>query len=363
MLIRKPVAGGSYGASMSTSIAFIAAAVALGALILSLRRSSPDVAAIRREMNQLTERIGADNSLLAGRLEGLDNRLAQGQAASQGLAVDIFDTLGDLRASTSAVAEQAKEFTTLQQLLRAPKARGGLGEAMLEQLLGQVLPPDSFEMQHRFSDGVIVDAVVKAGGRLVCIDSKFPMANYQRICDATDDIARAEAERAFAADVTQHVKAIQTRYIVPDEKTLDFAVMYVPAEGVYAEVLRSSSRRGSVFETALESRVVPMSPLTLFGYLQTVLYGLRCMRIEEHAETILGLCGRLEQDLTRFAEDYDTLGRHLVNARGRYEDGARKLDRVRDRLERLGAGETSPGPHESDEHLRGPEALEIANGL
>jgi DNA recombination protein RmuC len=345
------------------AICLIAIALALAVVTVVIRRPSPDVTALRRELDRLNERIATDNSLLAGRLEGLDSRLAQGQAANQGLAVDIFDTLGDLRSSTEAVAAQAKEFTTLQQLLRAPKARGGLGEAMLEQLLGQVLPVDSFEMQHRFSNGVIVDAVVKAGGRLVCIDSKFPMANYQRICDATDDIARSEAERAFATDVTQHVKAIQTRYIVPDEKTLDFAVMYVPAEGVYAEVLRSSSRRGSVFETALQSRVVPMSPLTLFGYLQTVLYGLRCMRIEEHAEAILGLCGRLEQDLTRFAEDYDTLGRHLTNARGRYEDGARKLDRVRDRLERMGAGDTSPGPHELPTSRRSPEPFEIANGL
>ena len=180
-----------------------------------------------------------------------------------------------------------------------------------------------------------MDAVVKAGGRIVCIDSKFPLSNHQRMCTADDDVARAEAERAFAADVARHIKDISSRYILPDEGTLDFAVMYVPAEGVYAEVLRLSDRRRPLFEAAIESRVVPMSPLTMYAYLQTVLFGLKCLQIEENAEKILGSCGRLERDLGLFADEYETLGRHLGNARGRYEEGSIRLSRVRDQLERV----------------------------
>jgi DNA recombination protein RmuC len=206
---------------------------------------------------------------------------------------------------------------------------------MLEELLRQVLPPQSYECQHRFSSGVIVDAVVRAGGRLICIDSKFPLSNYRRMCDADDEIERADAERAFAADVDRHIKDIGSRYIVPDENTLDFAVMYVPAEGVYGEILRLSHRRRSLFETAIESRVIPMSPLNMYGYLQTVLFGLKCLRIEESAEAILDFCGRLTQDFERFAVEYDTLGKHIGNARSKYEEGTRKLDRLRGKLERV----------------------------
>lgn len=294
---------------------------------------------IEHQVAHLAQRVSADTAVLTQRLdqrlEGIDSRMSQTNATNNDLARHIFATLGDVRTATTAVAEQAKEFASLQDLLKPPKARGGIGEAMLEELLSQVLPPQAFRIQHRFSSGAIVDAAVRAGGKFVCIDSKFPLANYRRMCDASDDVQRLEAERAFAADVDGHIRDISTRYIVPDEETFDFAVMYVPAEGVYAEVLRLSHRRRPLFEAAIEARVVPMSPLTMYGYLQTVVFGLKCLRIEEGAQKILDFCGRLQQDMERFASEYDVLGRHLSNARSKYEDGAKRLDRFRNKLERV----------------------------
>lgn len=294
-----------------------------------------DLAGLREEMRRLGDRVVTDSTMLSARLEGIDSRMTQTQTVSTDLAQSIFATLGEVKAATNTVADQAREFTSLQDLLRAPKARGGIGEAMLEELLRQVLPPQAYSTQHRFTSGTIVDAVVKAGGRLVCIDSKFPLSNYRRMCEATSDTEKLDAERAFAGDIDKHIRDIATRYIVPDEGTFDFAVMYVPAEGVYAEVLRLSHRRRPLFESAMESRVVPMSPLTMYGYLQTILFGLKCLRIEESAEAILDFCGRLGQDIERFATEYETLGKHLGNARSKYEEGARRLDRFRDRLERV----------------------------
>ena len=316
--------------------------ISVGFLVARLARSvgagggSPDVEALRHEVRGLTERLSVDSGRLAARLEGIDSRMMSGQVANQDLAQNIFDTLGDVRRATTSVADQAQQFTALQDLLRAPKARGAIGEAMLEELLRQVLPPQSYSMQHRFGTGTIVDAVVRAGGRIVCIDSKFPLSNYQRMCRSDGDVAGAEAERAFAADVERHIKDISARYILPDEGTLDFAVMYVPAEGVYAEVLRLAHRKRPLFETAIESRVVPMSPLTMYAYLQTVLFGLKCLQIEKNAEAILGFCGRLERDVDRFAGEYETLGRHLGNAWTKYEEGSSRLGRFRDRLARVG---------------------------
>ncbi len=288
---------------------------------------------MREEVRRLHERMALDTSSLGARLEGIDSRMSETQSTNARMASGIFETLGDVRSATTAVADQARQFSNLQDMLKAPKARGAIGEAMLEELLRQILPPHGYETQFRFSSGAIVDAIVRAGGRMVCIDSKFPLANYQRMCAAGDDVECAAAERAFAGDVERHISDISTRYIVPDEGTFDFAVMYVPAEGLYGEVLRMSHQRRPLFETAIEARVVPMSPLTMYGYLQTVLFGLKCLSIEKSAEAILTYCGRLGQDIERFAAEYETLGRHLTNARSKYEEGSRKLDRFRNKLD------------------------------
>jgi DNA recombination protein RmuC len=313
----------------------------LVAVLLRTRHGSvdgdavPELRHLRDEMKLLAQRVSIDSSAVAQRLEGIDSRMLQTQSSSTNLARDIFDTLADVRRATDAVVDQAREFSALQDLLRAPTARGGVGEAMLEELLRQVLPPQSYATQHRFRSGTVVDAVVKAGGKLVCIDSKFPLANYSNMCSATDSAERAEAERRFGADVDRHIHDIAQRYIIPDEETFDFAVMYVPAEGVYAEILRLSHRRRPLFELAIESRVMPMSPLTMYGYLETILFGLKCLRIEASAQEVLDFCGRLQGDVERFATEYETLGRHLVNARSKYEEGQRRLDRFRGKLDRV----------------------------
>lgn len=330
-------------------VAILSAVAAVAATIVYLQsrtaeETAPDplageIATLRDEMREVARSMSTDadrlSNRLESRLEGIDTRMTQTQTASATLARGIFDTLGEVKSATQTVAEQAQQFTLLQDLLKPPKARGGLGEALLEELLRQVLPPSAFGVQYRFTSGVVVDAVVRLADRLVCIDSKFPLANYRRICDADNETDRVASERAFAGDVARHINDIATRYIVPDEDTFDFAVMYVPAEGIYAEVLRLSHRQQPLFETALAARVIPMSPLTMYGYLQTIAFGLKCLGIEKSAERILDFCGRLQQDMERFVSEYDVLGRHLSNARSKYEEGARKLDRFRTKLDEV----------------------------
>ena len=343
---------------------FIFCALMVWTIVRTLGSSKDEESsALRRELQVLTETLANSSSHLTQRLEGIDNRMTQSGIANQDLVRGVFDGLGQVREATSAVAEQARQFTALQDLLKPPKARGGIGETMLEELLRQILPPSGFQTQYRFSSGVIVDAIVRAGERLICIDSKFPLVNYQRMCMATDEVERREAERAFAADVTKHIKDISTRYICPDEGTLDFAVMYVPAEGLYGEVLRLAHCKLPIFETAMAQRVIPMSPLTMHGYLQTVVFGLRCLQIEKNAESILGLCGRLEQDVERFATEYDVLGAHLNNAHKKFGEGARKLERFRATLERAHEFSDDPSdvaPREAELESERPP-LEIVN--
>jgi DNA recombination protein RmuC len=339
---------------MENALVVLVVAALAGAVVFysgRARRSQPsevdgsDLVALREEIRVLSHAMSSNTSVVTQRLEGIDSRMVQTQVDGTRVVQDIFSTLGKVEEATSAVAEQAREFSSLQDLLKPPKARGGLGEAMLEELLRQVLPPQAYALQHRFRTGTIVDAVVRAGGKLVCIDSKFPLSNYRRMCDAADDIERSAAQKAFASDVYGHIRDISMRYIIPDEETFDFAVMYVPAEGVYGEVLNLSHRGASLFETAIDRRVVPMSPLTLYGYLQTVLFGLKCLRIESTAKEVLDYCGRLQGDIDRFAGEYETLGRHLGNARTKYEEGYRKLERFRDKLDRVVEfDDEEPGP-------------------
>jgi len=335
-------------------VALLAAAAA-GAVVFAFTRPrapqapvGPDpiheqLGVLRDEMQRVAQAVSKDTNQLSqrieSRLEGIDTRfsrtMSDTHSASQELAKGIFETLGKVTSATQVVAEQARQFTLLQDLLKPPKARGGIGEAMLEQLLVQVLPRGTFHTQHRFASGVIVDAVVTLDNRLVPIDSKFPLANYERICDAGTDAERSDAERAFAADVAKHIQAIASRYIVPEEDTFDFAIMYVPAEGVYGEVLRLAHRGTSLIDLAMGVKVMLLSPSTMYGYLQTVAFGLRCLNIEKSAEKVLDFCGQLQQDMRRFSDEYDVLGKHLGNARNKFEEGSRKLDRVFDDLARV----------------------------
>ncbi len=272
------VAAGALFALIRARAEAAAAAAAARARVVQ-EEATGELSSLHDEIRHLAERFSSDTSLLSNRLEGIDSRMFQTQTASTDLARSIFDSLGEIRQATSAVAQQAGQFTSLQDLLKPPKARGGIGEAMLGELLRQVLPPSGYECQHRFSSGVIVDAIVRAGGKVVCIDSKFPTANFNRMCEAANDKERSRAESAFAADVATHIGDVAKRYVVPDEGTFDFAVMYVPAEGVYGEMLRLGHRGRPLWEVAIDSHVVPMSPLTMYGYLQTILYGLKCFQI------------------------------------------------------------------------------------
>lgn len=325
---------------LTAALGALAALVYVRARPVDVAHESRTLTALSEEVRALTERVATDSLYVSQRLEGIDNRMATGALATQ----SITEAIADVRRTTQMVAEQAREFTALQDILKPPRPRGGVGEAMLEELLRQVLPPQAYATQHRFRSGVIVDAVVRAGGKLVCIDSKFPLSNYRRLCEATDAAGRMSAEKEFAADVDRHIRAIAARYIVPDEETFDFAVMYVPAEGVYGEILRLSHRRMPLFEAAIEARVVPMSPLTMYGYLQTVLFGLKCLRIEATAHEVLDHCGRLQQDIERFADEYDVLGRHLGNARLRYEEGTKRLARFRESMDRMIDLDDGAGP-------------------
>jgi len=248
---------------------------------------------------------------------------------------DVQRQLGEVHAATKQVQESQKDISSLQEILRAPKIRGGMGELFLSDLLKQVLPISHYREQYRFKNGAIVDAVIILKEKMVPIDSKFPLENFKKVQEAKDDTAKLAGKKQFVRDVKKHIDDISRKYILPDEGTFDFALMYVMAENVYYEMIIKDEDLGddkSIFKYAIDNKVIPVSPNSFYGYLQTILLGLRGMRIEAQAQEILSNLNRLEGDFERVMNDFSTMGKHLKDLFSKYEDTEKRLTKFGDKL-------------------------------
>jgi DNA recombination protein RmuC len=287
---------------------------------------------------QLAERNAEVDRHLQGIVETMDRRLAELdtkvdrrlESASQTTS-RIHERLGKVDEATTQMLERAKDLARLEQALRPPKARGGFGELLLENLLRDRLPPSAYEMQYTFDSGERVDALVRAE-RTIPVDSKFPLDNYVRVVEAENEDERQLAERQFGRDVKQHIEAIAAKYIRPDEGTYDFAFMYIPVEAVYYEL--ACGKTGALLSYAHERRVFPVSPTTFTAYLQVIALGLRGMQIEEHAHEVMAYVADLQRDFNRFAEDFDKIGTHIGHAQSKHHEAGKRLDRLETKLER-----------------------------
>src|ERR671932_41944 len=239
----------------------VLAAVAAGYFVLS--RALPAlrdgvVGSVDARLGTLDERLdrrlGELETRVDRRLEGIDGRLLASQQNAGKTATEIVERLGKLDGTAAQMLARANDLARLEQALRPPKARGGVGEILLGNLLRDSLPPEAYRLQHTFRTGERVDAVIKVD-RFVPVDAKFPLDNFERLATAGDDGDRELHERAFARDVKGHVDAIASKYIRPAEGTYDFALMYLPAESVYYEVV--CGKTGALYEYALAKRVFP----------------------------------------------------------------------------------------------------------
>ena len=322
----------------------------------SRREQNTTLAAVRGEVTQ----FGSQVSLHLGQLQNtvatelqqvtaeVNRRLQDGMALMQeaqktmGQRLDdasravteVHGQLGALGESTRRMEQVGRDIAGLEQILRAPKIRGGFGETLLERLLAEILPTESYRLQHGFRSGDKVDAAIVVADRLVPVDSKFPLENFRRMLEEPDEERRRQSRRAFLKDVRGRVDEIAKKYIVPDESTFDFALMYIPAENVYYEIiLRDEAGEDSLLGYALGRRVVPVSPNSFYAYLQVIILGLRGLRIEQNAREILGALGRLQTDAARLREHFDTLGRHITNAKNKYDETTTSLARLEGKIE------------------------------
>lgn len=258
------------------------------------------------------------NAALVGQVQ---NRLGQLEEANRRI-IDLGNNLG-------------KEVGDLQGIFQSPKMRGGWSELFLGDLLDQVLGPEYYELQYPFKNGERVDAVVKLSRGMVPIDAKFPLENFRKFLTASSESERQSFRREFVKDVKRHIDQIAEKYIVPDEGTLDFALMYIPAENVHYNIVVDDSHADgpkSIAQYARLKNVIPVSPNSLYLYLASVMKGLQGLKIETHAREILENIQRLKVDLVKFEEEFRRTGSHLKNAVGTYERALRQFDRFQDKL-------------------------------
>ncbi len=250
--------------------------------------------------------------------------------------------IGMLSEATKQMLEVGKTISSLEDLLKPPKIRGGMGETFLEELLNQILPPNYFEFQHSFKSGDKVDAIIRLGGKMVPVDAKFPLEQFRNIIVNSNEAERKMARRSFIRDVKKHIDDIAKKYILPDEKTFDFALMYIPAENVYYEAVIKEEDEEGLYSYALKKKVIPVSPNSFYAYLQVIIHGLKGMSIEAHAREIINHLERLKGDEKRFKDEFEVLGNHLSNARKKYEDADKLLNRFEEKLLSTGEVEDSP---------------------
>lgn len=296
--------------------------------------------AVTTQLGQFAQQVQTGMASAGSLASGAQKAVSEQLQASTEMLGTIRQQLGQVQQSGHDLSDAARQ---IESVLGGAKVRGTLGEVALERMLADALPPSSYETQYKFSTGEAVDAVVRLRDRMLPIDSKFPLEGYRRLVDSGE-----EARKGFANAVRVHVDSIAKKYILPDEGTLDFALMFVPSEGIFYELLRSTDSKGAALDEYCRGKfVVPVSPSTLFAHLQIIAMGFRGMQIEENAKRLLSSITGLQKQMENFGEVYQRLGGHLRNAQQSWTEADSKLDRARNALDELAQGAPSEQALES----------------
>jgi len=208
------------------------------------------------------------------------------------------------------MSEIGRGMKDLQDFLRSPKLRGNVGEQVLKELLGQFLPKQSFNLQYTFKSGEKVDAAIKTSAGIIPVDSKFPMENFRKMMSSQTEAEKKIYEKDFEGDVKRHIESISKKYILAEEGTIDYALMYIPSEAVYYEIANNQK----LFDYAGEKRVLPVSPTTFYAYLRAILMSFEGQKIEAKARDILTALRAIQKDYSKVEGNLGVLQKHLNNA-------------------------------------------------
>ncbi|MGC1176901.1 MAG: DNA recombination protein RmuC [Candidatus Saccharimonadales bacterium] len=310
--------------------------VVLLALVLRRPQTSADSALLlKADMTELNKSVGELKDGLQKQLTdqlGTSNKQMAAQfAASSKIIADVTTKLTELDKTNKNVGDIASELKTLQNVLQNPKQRGVIGEFYLEQILKNTLPPGAYQLQYKLGEGLIVDAVIKLDDKVLPIDSKFSLENYNRLIDAKDD-ARAGLEKLFKTDIKNRVDET-AKYILPGKGTLDQALMFIPSEAIYYDLLANKVGLGGVsgrnlIQYASEKKVTIVGPSTLSAMLQTIMQGLRSMEIHKDTEKIRKNIEQLHKHLLAHNAYMIKLGNSLGTTVGHYNTTYKELGKI-----------------------------------
>ena len=320
------------------SIEFIALAVILVVGFVSLfvflgkkKETKPegDNQALLMLQNQLTEISRTLDVKLGESTKAIQNQFGE----SAKIIRDVTERLTKLDETNRQVVNFADQLQSLQDILKNPKQRGILGEYYLETLLKNVLPQGSYQMQYPFKDGTIVDAVVFVKDKIIPIDSKFSLENYNRLVEERDQVEKERLEKAFKADLKLRIDET-SKYVKPGENTMDFAFMFIPHEAIYYDLLVAQvgavkvNTRDLIEYAFKERHVIIVSPTSFLAYLQTVLQGLKALQIEESAKEIRKNVEMMARHLSAYEDYMKKLGNHLGTTVNSYNIAYKEFSKV-----------------------------------
>lgn len=315
-------------------VGFVAVTVFLLSKLNSLQHQ-PGAELLKQDITELNRSVG----LLKDNLQAtVSDRLDKNQALmmrqsneTNKVISEITKSLTELKDTNKRVVDVADELKTLQNVLQNPKQRGGLGEYYLDTVLGNVLPPHVYETQYKFKDGEIVDAVIKLDkGRIIPIDSKFSLENYNRLVEEKDKTQRDNLVKLFKSDLKNRIDET-SKYIRPNENTLDYAFMFIPSEAIYYDLLANNvgatgtNARDLIEYAFIDKKVIIVSPTTLLAYLQTVLQGLKSLQIEEQAKDIQKRVADLGKHIAAHEAYMQKLGNTLGTTVGHFNAAHKNL--------------------------------------
>lgn len=311
---------------------------ALGFLIMKVKstdtgRMSESVIRLEERLRELSERNVELSKMMDSRLSESTKALQTQYGESAKIVRDVTERLTKLDQTNKQVVDFADQLQNLQDILKNPKQRGVLGEYYLEETLKNVLPPNSYQMQYKFKDGEIVDAVVFVKEKVIPVDSKFTLENYERLLNEKDAGVREQFEKQFKNDLKTRIDET-SKYVRPDENTMEFAFMFIPSEAIYYDLLVNKIGAGNVATRDLveyafkEKHVIIVSPTSFLAYLQTVLQGLRALQIEESAKEIQKNVEKLGKHLTQYDQYFHKLGNQLGTTVNTYNSAYKELKKV-----------------------------------
>lgn len=242
--------------------------------------------------------------------QSVDQKLSANMTMFNNRLDNASKVIGDVQRSIGEFSEIGRSMQELQHLLRSPKLRGNIGEQVLKELLAQYFPPGSFNLQHTFKNGERVDALIKTSQCTIPIDAKFPMENFRKMVSEDDKVLQDALRRDFERDVKKHIQDIAKKYILTDEGTSDYALMYIPSESIYYEIINNAT----LFDFAGTHKVLPVSPISFYAYMKAILMSFEGQRIQTQAREILLLLQGLKKDYEKTEESLGILQRHLTNA-------------------------------------------------